>query len=206
MNKTITLCIMQSLHTVFSIVLWVTLAAIWHKIQYKSLRGFWMHMGVKRPKKGAFLRSAKPVAIAYLFTIAMDVILKLVNGGMTASVLNRERDTVPLPILLIMILFLGFRSGFGEELFFRGAVGNWLMDKLGAIKGNLLQALIFALPHIWTFSQMPGLERILLLINAYIIGLAMGHMTSKEDGCVVPAMFYHGIINIIAIPISWFIM
>lgn len=71
MNKTITLCIMQSAHTVFSIVLWVALAAIWHKIQYKSLRGFWMNMGVKRPKKGAFLRSAKPVGIAYLFTIAM---------------------------------------------------------------------------------------------------------------------------------------
>lgn len=206
MNKTITLCIMQLVQTVFSIVQWVTLAAIWHKIQYKSLRGFWMHMGVKRPKKGAFLRGAKPVGMAYLFTIAMYVILKLVNGGMTASVLNRERDTVPLPILLIMILFLGFRSGFGEELFFRGAVGNWLMDKLGTTKGNLLQALIFALPHIWTFSQMPGLESVLLLANAYIIGLAMGYMTDKEDGCVVPAMFYHGIINIIAMPISWFIM
>lgn len=73
-------------------------------------------MGVKKPKKGAFLRSAKPVGMVYLFAIAMYVILKLVNGGMTASVLNRERDTVPLPILLIMILFLGFRSGFGENL------------------------------------------------------------------------------------------
>ena len=206
MNKTITLCIMQSVQTISSIAFWVALAAIWHKVQYKSLRGFWMHMGVRRPEKGAFLRGAKTIGTAYLFTIAMNVILKLVNGGMTASVLNRERNAVPLPILLIMILFVGFRSGFGEELFFRGAVGNWLCGKLGAIKGNLLQALIFALPHIWTFSQLPGLESVLMLINAYIIGLAMGHMTSKEDGCVVPAMFYHGIINIIAIPISWFIM
>jgi hypothetical protein len=35
----------------------------------------------------------------------------------------------------------------GEEVFFRGLLGGWLMRRFGLLVGNTLQTLIFLLPH-----------------------------------------------------------
>ena len=39
-------------------------------------------------------------------------------------------------------------STLGEELFFRGLLGGWLMKKNGSFAGNTIQALLFVLPHL----------------------------------------------------------
>lgn len=206
MNKAITQILLQLAQTIFTIGLNAGLVLIYYRIKFKSLRGVWNYAGLRKPEKGAFLRSGATVALAYLFTIAVYIILKLTNGGMSAKLLLDERETQSLPVLIIMILMVGFRSGFGEELLFRGLIANRLFAKMGAHKANLLQALIFTIPHIATFIKSPGLECGLLVANAFVMGLAFGHITHREKGCIVTSIIYHGIINIIAIPITWYLM
>jgi membrane protease YdiL (CAAX protease family) len=98
----------------------------------------------------------------YLFTILVYVILKIVNGGMTSELLVREKEVMSVPMLILCILIVGLRSGFGEEIFFRGVVAAYLFEKMKFAKANILQALIFMLPHIVTFLKLPGLESGLL--------------------------------------------
>ena len=42
--------------------------------------------------------------------------------------------------------------------------------------------------------------------NAFVIGGVMGYATNKNGGSLIPAMVFHGILNIIAIPIIWIMM
>ena len=206
MNKEITLLLLQVAQTVFNAVLFIVLTLIFYKIKDKTVKDVWKKSGIVKPPKGCWIRSLKIVSLAYVFTIAVYVVLKLVNGGMSSELLVEEKSTCSPLILALMILMVGFRSGFPEELFFRGAIGNSFISKYGITKGNLLQSLIFTLPHMLTFIRLPGLESVLLLCNAYVMGLAFGYITYKEKGCTIPAMIWHGIINILAIFITWFVL
>lgn len=206
MNKAGILFLLQIVQTIFNVGLFTLITLLFYKIKDKTLKGMWKKAGVCKPKKGDFLRSFKIISIAYLFTILIFIIFKIVNGGISVELLSNERETCSVFAIILMILMVGFRSGFGEELLFRGAIGKTLINKFGITKGNILQSLIFTLPHILTFVKLPGLESIFLLMNAFVIGLAFGYITYKEDGCIIPVMVWHGIINMIAIPIAWFIL
>lgn len=117
MNKPIVLFIMQMIQTLGSIGLWLIISLIWHKVKYKSLKGFCNRIGLKKPPQKILRYTVITISISYIFTVFVYITLKIVKGGMHAQVLLKERECMPLPLLLITILLLGVRSGFGEELF-----------------------------------------------------------------------------------------
>ncbi|MBD0358441.1 MAG: CPBP family intramembrane metalloprotease [Rubrobacter sp.] len=65
---------------------------------------------------------------------------------------------VDLGILTLLYAFVreSIYVALGEELFFRGLVGGWLMRHLGFWVGNSLQSLVFLAPHLLVLSA--GLE------------------------------------------------
>lgn len=205
MTKDIALLLLQLGNLAASVGIWIALAVVFCLINYKTLKGFWKNIGICKPK-GKTLGGNILIAFAvYLFTILVYVILKLVNGGMTAELLVKERQAMSVPMLMVCILIVGLRSGFGEELFFRGVIAKHLAGKMKFGIANIIQALIFMLPHIVTFIKLPGLESGLLLVNAFVFGLAAGKIMQRSES-IVPTIIYHGIVNIVAIPIAWYLL
>lgn len=83
----------------------------------------------------------------------------------------------------------------GEEVFFRGLLGGVLVRRLGFVWGNLLQAVLFLVPHL-----------ALLLIDArlwpvlpvqFAAGWLLGWLRHKT-GTFVPGAVMHAAVNIAA--------
>jgi len=205
MTKDITLLLLQLGNLVVSVGIWMALAAAYCRIKYKTLKGFWRNIGICKPKEETLAGNIMIAMAGYLFTILVYIILKFTNGGMTSELLVREREVMSVPMLILCILIVGIRSGFGEEIFFRGVVAAYMFEKMKFATANTLQALIFMLPHIATFFKLPGLESGLLLVNAFVFGLAAGKIMQRSES-IVPTIIYHGVVNMIAIPIAWYLL
>ena len=205
MTKDIALLLLQLGNLAVSVGIWLAFAVVFCRIKYKTLKGFWGNIGICKPKEKTLSGNIIIAMAGYLFTILVYVILKIVNGGMTSELLVREKEVMSVPMLILCILIVGLRSGFGEEIFFRGVVAAYLFEKMKFAKANILQALIFMLPHIVTFLKLPGLESGLLLVNAFVFGLAAGKIMQRSES-IVPTIIYHGVVNMIAIPIAWYLL
>jgi membrane protease YdiL (CAAX protease family) len=78
----------------------------------------------------------------------------------------------------------------GEELFFRGLVGYWLMRHLGFWVGNALQSLVFLAPHLLVLSA--GLELWPLLLAPLVSGWFYGWLLYRS-GSILPGWLAHGL-------------
>ena len=85
-----------------------------------------------------------------------------------------------------------FFTALGEEVFFRGLVGGWLMRRCGFLVGNTLQALIFLLPHLILLVVAVGLWPLLVL--QFLFGWLAGWLRYKSDS-IFPGMLIHALTN-----------
>ena len=95
---------------------------------------------------------------------------------------------------ILTILYAFFREAvyvaLGEELFFRGLVGGWLMRLFGFWVGNALQSLVFLAPHLFVLSG--GLNLWPLLLAPLISGWLNGWLLYRS-GSILPAWFGHSL-------------
>ncbi len=84
---------------------------------------------------------------------------------------------------------------FGEELFFRGFLAGILIRKFGLAVGNILQALIFLLPHLLllTINTDFWIFVIIIAIMGWILGLLRHNSKS-----IFPGLLTHSIVNTFA--------
>lgn len=83
----------------------------------------------------------------------------------------------------------------GEEVFFRGLLGGVLMRRLGFAWGNLLQAVLFLLPHLPLLLVDVRLWP--LLPVQLVTGWLLGWLRFKA-GSFIPGALLHVLVNIIA--------
>ena len=81
----------------------------------------------------------------------------------------------------------------GEEILFRGLIGGVLLRRLGFVRGNLLQAAIFLVPHLLLLLVDPALWPILPV--QFVAGLLLGWLRYRS-GSVVPGALSHAVANI----------
>jgi CAAX protease family protein len=102
-----------------------------------------------------------------------------------------------LSVLSILSAFLNetLFTALGEEAFFRGLLGGWLMRRFGFLVGNTLQTLIFLLPHLAILLVSTSLWPVLAF--PLLFGWVSGWLRYKSDS-IFPGMLIHAVTNTIS--------
>lgn len=94
-----------------------------------------------------------------------------------------------------LMLREAFYTTLGEEIFFRGFLGGWLFQKLGFIMGNIVQALIFLLPHLLLLAVSLSLWP--LLPVQFLAGWLLGWLRYRSNS-IWPGWLAHWLTNTLA--------
>jgi uncharacterized protein len=137
---------------------------------------------------GLVLVTAVPVVLLALF-VYPDV-YRYPSAGTTLYYYSRLGFS--LFAVLGAFLYEFFYTALGEEVFFRGLLGGWLVRRCGFPLGNTLQTLIFLLPHLTILLFSPALWP--LLIFPALLGWLNGWLRYRSDS-IVPGMFVHALGN-----------
>lgn len=92
-----------------------------------------------------------------------------------------------------MALIYGvLKTGFAEELLFRGLIAGSLARRLSNFQANFFQALIFLVPHLFVLRIMPEMWPIIPIV--FLSSLFFGWVRIKSDSMVGPWLI-HGTAN-----------
>lgn len=135
------------------------------------------------------------------FTLLGIVISVGVLQLIPASVLNEKNVATSrfvgqsLTVMnFLSALFFGlFKTGLGEELFFRGLIGGWFGRRTKLWVANAIQAAIFTLPHLLLLTIELRLWPIAFALP-FVSGLMLGWLRLKS-GSIVPGWMVHGLGN-----------
>jgi len=74
-----------------------------------------------------------------------------------------------------------------------------LIKNLGFLKGNVLQAIVFALPHFVIRGSASLVDITVRIINAFLLGYTFGYIVDrKSNGSIMPVMIAHILINMVS--------
>jgi membrane protease YdiL (CAAX protease family) len=91
------------------------------------------------------------------------------------------------------LLYGVFKTGFAEELLFRGLIAGGLSRRFPLRWANLLQALIFLLPHLLVLRVMPEMWGVLPVIFAGVLFLGWVRI---ESGSIIGPWLIHASVNV----------
>ncbi len=101
-----------------------------------------------------------------------------------------------LATFLVILLREGIYTALGEEIFFRGWLGGWLIRRFGFLTGNTIQALVFLMPHLLLLTISPAFWPI--LIPQFVAGWLQGWLCARS-GSILPGWFAHTLTNVLSV-------
>ncbi len=101
-----------------------------------------------------------------------------------------------LATLAFILLREAIYTALGEEIFFRGWLGGWLVRRFGFLVGNTLQAFAFLLPHLLLLTI--GLDYWPILIPQFMAGWLLGWLRDRS-GSILPGWFAHTLSNVFGV-------
>ena len=166
---------------------------LFHRLQHKR--------GLREVAQRAGLQLGELRYLAYSAAVAMaGVLLIVVWPPPLDSFTQPGSPQAPFVGLglgvqsITMALLYGLvKTGFSEELLFRGLIAGSLERRLPFIWANLLQALIFLLPHGFVLLVMPRMWGLLPVV--FGIALIAGWVRSRS-GSIFGPMLIHGCANV----------
>lgn len=89
----------------------------------------------------------------------------------------------------------GIYTALGEEIFFRGFLGGWLIRRFGFTIGNTVQALIFLVPHL--FLLMININFYPIILPQLLVGWVLGWLRYRSNS-ILPGWLAHSLANALA--------
>lgn len=105
---------------------------------------------------------------------------------------NYNISTVTFPVVFLIFMKELFYTAIGEELFFRGLIGGYFFRNYSFIKANILQTIVFTLPHALLLLISMKLLPLLILIS--ISGWILGWLRYKSHS-ILPGILAHSLVN-----------
>jgi membrane protease YdiL (CAAX protease family) len=196
MSTGVEVLIASIINIIGSILIYSAIPFIWYIISKKKVKEFLNYIGLYKPSKN-HVHAIIIVISAYIVSFIIIYILNKQLNGMQTNPFLKIYNTETIGVFCVYTLLYGLQTGIGEEILFRGFIGKRLVSKFGFLVGNIVQSLIFAVPHVLTFSEAPILEFTLGMLNALFIGYVFGYITEKiYNGSIVPSIIAHALINI----------
>ena len=100
--------------------------------------------------------------------------------------------TLSLTSFLLVWLREAIYIALGEEIFFRGFLGGWLVRRLGFAFGNTVQAFLFLLPHLFLLLVSRSLW--LVIIVQLVAGWLLGWLRYRSNS-ILPGWLAHSLTN-----------
>ena len=195
MNVSNTL-ITEFISGMINILLFSFIPLVWYLIKERSPKKFLYSLGIYKPRKIQPLGTILTITTVYLITLSTNILV-IISGNSGRS--NVDTHDFTLITIFLSILIYGMKTGIAEEIFFRGFIAKKLIKKFGFSKGNVVQAIVFALPHLVIRGSASSVDIIVRIINAFLLGYVFGYiMDRKSNGSIIPVMISHILINMIS--------
>lgn len=166
---------------------------VWHKWRHK--RGF-VEIARRAGLQGS---GARYVLISAVVAVMVVCALLLWHPAMAPFMRQGSPQHAfvgmgwSVPAIVMALLYGVVQTGFVEELVFRGLIAGSLSRRLPLAWANLLQALIFMLPHLFILKTMPELWMLLPLI--FLLALVMGWVRIRS-GSIIGSWLVHAVLNV----------
>jgi membrane protease YdiL (CAAX protease family) len=152
---------------------------------------------------GLVLPEIKYFVVAIIIAIVAMGLTYLMRSFVPREILNDKHLTSNiysawhLSLVSVLLAFLReiVYTAFGEELFFRGFLGHLLFKRFGFGIGNIIQAILFLLPHILLLAVSTSLAPILVFI--VIFGWLNGWLRNQSQS-ILPGILTHALVNAFA--------
>ena len=153
---------------------------LWHRIRHKR--------GLGEVARRAGLQVGDPKYIAYSAAFAAVSVAALLLWSPPLESFTGEgspqRDFVGLGLtgtsIAMALLYGVVKTGFAEELLFRGLIAGSLGRRLSLAWANVLQGLIFLVPHLLVLVARPELWVILPIVFAASLFLGWARIRSES--------------------------
>jgi len=182
-------------------------------VRHRKVKGFPAWIGFRRaPRRAWLIATAFTVVLAVpvLWMFSLPGLREMATGpGTSASYVRGAGGGINAIVLLLLIAWL--QTGLAEEILFRGFVAQRLIDRLGFVAGNTLQALLFGVLHVVLYmglakSELPLYQMAVLFLVPGLIAFALGWLKVRAaDGSILPGWWAHGLSNTLAVGIMAFL-
>jgi membrane protease YdiL (CAAX protease family) len=157
---------------------------LWHRLRH----------GRRLPEvaRRAGLQLGEPKYIAWSAALAAFTVAGLLFRSPPVEIFTREgspqREFLGLGItgtsVAMALLYGVVKTGFSEELLFRGLIAGSLGRRLPLFWANLLQALVFLLPHLLVLTVMPEMWGLLPVV--FVTGMFLGWARIRSESILGP--------------------
>ncbi|MHB1417092.1 MAG: CPBP family intramembrane glutamic endopeptidase [Chloroflexota bacterium] len=186
----------ESISTAANILLFAAIPFVWHLLRNRTPKGLLQSLGIYRPRVANPKAVVLLLTVAYLLTLAANVTV-IVLGYSGRSPADTQGLT-PITLFLVLLLY-GMKTGIAEEIFFRGFIARRLIKTLGFARGNLIQAVVFALPHFVLSGPASPVDIGVRIANAFLLGYTFGYVMDRESGgSILPVMAAHTLMNMVS--------
>lgn len=189
---------MQIINSILSaglqLILFSIIPFIWWFIHFRKEEKFFKWVGLKKP---AIKDNSKNI----FFIIAISfVLLTLLLFAVTLFVDNTtsEFSNFGTASIIAVIITAFIRTGFAEEVFFRGFLAKRLIHKYGFQTGNRIQAILFGSVHGLEFILVGSEVLIIIIITILtaMVGYLLGFINERQfNGSIIPSWLVHSIVN-----------
>lgn len=191
-----TLAINKIINNLLEIILFSLLPFLFWYFSARKQERFTDWIGLKKIKGGK--KTALAIIIVTTFYLLISLIL--LNGLKNIENATTEFQGLGFAALPAIFIYAVFNTSLPEEILFRGFILKRLASKLGFIKANFIQGLLFGILHGIMFFPLVGiLKTILIVLLTSLVALSMGYINGKlSDGSIIPSWIIHAISNLIA--------
>ena len=134
------------------------------------------------------------IIVAGLGWLALQTTPSDVLDDPSVSISQYTGWTISIISFLLVWIREAIYIAIGEEIFFRGFLGGWLFRRFGFAIGNIIQALIFILPHLLLLIVSISFWPIVAV--QLMAGWLLGWLRYKSDS-ILPGWLAHSLSNAI---------